>query len=72
MTIAVDAVCYYKIVNPVITVVNVADAKFSTHQLAATSLRNILGMKTLQEILQEKEVIAHKMQEMLDDATETW
>ena len=64
--------CYYRIVNPIVTVVNVADARNSTHQLAATSLRNILGMKTLQEILQEKEIIAHKMQEMLDDATETW
>ena len=72
MTISVDAVCYFKITNPIVTVVAVTDAQYSTNQLAATSLRNILGMKTLQEILQEKEVIALRMQEMLDDATEAW
>jgi hypothetical protein len=35
-------------------------------------LRNILGTKTLQEILQDKENIAHHMQELLDHATDEW
>ena len=43
-------------------VTNVENAQFSTRLLAATTLRNILGTRTLQEILQDKESIAHHMQ----------
>ena len=72
MTVTVDAVCYFKIVNPIASVVNVENAQLSSRQLAATTLSNMLGMRTLQECLQDKETIAHQMQEMLDDATEVW
>ena len=44
------------------SVTNVENAQFSTRLLAATTLRNILGTRTLQEILQDKESIAHHMQ----------
>ena len=72
MTVTVDAVCYFKVVNPVASVINVENAQLSSRQLAATTLRNTLGMRTLQEILQDKEANAHQMQEILDDATEVW
>ena len=72
VTINVDAVCYFRVFNPVLSVTRVSDAQYSTRSLAATTLRNILGTKTLQEILQEKETIAHNMQELLDNATEQW
>ncbi len=62
MTVTVDAVVYFRIFNPVASVVNVANAQYSTRLLAATTLRNILGTKTLQEILQDREHIAHMMQ----------
>jgi erythrocyte band 7 integral membrane protein len=62
VTITVDAVCYYRTFNPVLTVTNVENAQYSTKLLAATTLRNILGTRTLQEILQDKEAIAHTMQ----------
>jgi erythrocyte band 7 integral membrane protein len=62
VTITVDAVCYFRTFNPVVSVTNVENAQFSTRLLAATTLRNILGTRTLQEILQDKEVIAHHMQ----------
>ena len=58
----VDAVCYYRIVNPIYSVTKVSDASFATASLAATSLRNILGTKSLQEVLQDKEQVAHQMQ----------
>ena len=61
VTITVDAVCYSRIFNPVISVVNVSNAFHSTRLLAATTLRNILGQRTLQEILQDKEMISHAM-----------
>ena len=45
-----------------LSVTNVSNAEFATRSLAATTLRNILGTRTLQEILQEKESVAHHMQ----------
>ena len=54
------------------SVTNVENAQFSTRLLAATTLRNILGTRTLQEILQDKDSISHHMQELLDHVTETW
>ncbi len=72
VTITVDAVCYYRTYNPVIAVTNVENAQYSTRLLAATTLRNILGTRTVQEILQDKESIAHHMQGLLDEATEHW
>jgi erythrocyte band 7 integral membrane protein len=65
VTITVDAVCYFRIFNPVVSVISVQNAGFSTRLLAATTLRNILGTKTLQEILREKDAISHQMQELL-------
>lgn len=72
VTVTVDAVVYYRIFDPVQSVNKVANAQYSTRLLAATSLRNILGTKTLQEILTDKESIAHHMQELLDVATDQW
>uniref|UniRef100_A0AC35UAK8 PHB domain-containing protein n=1 Tax=Rhabditophanes sp. KR3021 TaxID=114890 RepID=A0AC35UAK8_9BILA len=53
VTVSVEAVIYFRISNPVISVTNVNDAQFSTKLLAQTTLRNVLGTKTLSEILQE-------------------
>ena len=68
LTITVDAVCYFRIFDPVISVTNVQNAQHSTRLLAATTLRNILGTRTLQEILQDKESIAHHMQVKIFDS----
>ena len=62
VTVAVDAVVYYRISNPRISVVNVENAARSTQLLAQTTLRNILGTKTLSEILTDRESISSMMQ----------
>lgn len=62
MTVAVDAVVYYRISNATIAVSNVEDYGHSTRLLAATTLRNVLGTKNLSEILSERESISHIMQ----------
>jgi erythrocyte band 7 integral membrane protein len=72
VTVAVDAVVYYKINNPMISVINVENAARSTQLLAATTLRNILGTKTLSEILTDREHIAVSMKEVLDEGTDPW
>lgn len=72
VTVAVDAVVYYRIFDPVMSVVNVEDANRSTRLLAQTTLRNVLGTVDLYQLLTAREQIAHLMQDSLDTATETW
>merc|ERR1719192_891094 len=72
VTVAVDAVVYYKIQNPMSAVCNVTNASQSTRLLASTTLRNTLGTKTLQEILADREDIAHSILSSLDAATDPW
>jgi len=62
VTVAVDAVVYYHVFNPVISVVNVMNAHYSTRLLAQTTLRNVLGTKNLSEILSDRENISQFMQ----------
>merc|ERR1712029_1064176 len=72
VTVAVDAVVYYKIQNPMSAVCNVTNASQSTRLSASTTLRNTLGTKTLQEILAEREGVAGQILEHLDAATDEW
>ena len=72
VTVAVDAVVYFRISNATVSVSNVEDYARSTRLLAATTLRNVLGTKNLSEILSERESISHIMQVSLDEATDPW
>jgi len=72
VTVAVDAVVYFKIFNPMNSVINVQNASQSTRLLASTTLRNMLGTKNLHDILADREEIAHSMLEQLDHATDNW
>ncbi|RWS03027.1 band 7 protein-like protein, partial [Dinothrombium tinctorium] len=72
VTVAVDAVVYFRISNAIASVSNVEDYARSTRLLAATTLRNVLGTKNLSEILSEREVISHMIQTSLDEATDSW
>jgi len=72
VTVAVDAVVYYRISNPWVSVCNVENASQSTKLLAQTTLRNFLGTKTLSEILNEREIISNLIQNYLDEGTDPW
>ena len=72
MTVTVDAVVYFRVQNPTMSVVNVENFKRSTELLAATTLRNVLGTKTLAEVLSSRESISSHMQSVLDEATDPW
>merc|ERR550532_1964379 len=72
VTVAVDAVVYFKISNPMAAVCNVNNAPQATKLLASTTLRNTLGTKTLSEILADREQIAQHMLGSLDHATDPW
>ena len=62
VTVAVDAVVYFRIYNATMSITNVENANRSTRLLAQTTLRNVLGTKNLSEILSERESISDTMQ----------
>ena len=62
VTVSVDAVVFFKISDPTMSVSNVARADKSTRLLAQTTLRNFLGTKSLAEILADREEISRAMQ----------
>ncbi|KAL7072606.1 hypothetical protein ACQ4LE_008021 [Meloidogyne hapla] len=72
VTVAVDVVVYFRISNATISVTNVEDSSRSTKLLAQTTLRNVLGTKTLAEMLSDREQISLQIQETLDEATYPW
>ncbi|XP_046845006.1 band 7 protein AGAP004871-like [Xenia sp. Carnegie-2017] len=72
VTVTVDAVVYFRIYNATMSVTNVSDAQASTRLLAQTTLRNMIGSKTLSEIFSDRESISNTMQLILDEATDPW
>jgi len=72
VTVSVDAVVYYNIRAPMAAVCNVENYSKSTKLLSATTLRNILGTKTLSELLADRENIASDLKAMIDTATDPW
>merc|ERR1739846_141170 len=72
VTVAVDAVVYYKISSPLFAVCNVTDYAKSTKLLASTTLRTVLGTKILSELLSDREIIAKDILTQLDGATDPW
>ena len=72
VTVSIDAVVYYNIEDPMAAVCNVERYAESTKLLAATTLRNMMGTKSLTQILEQKEEMARVMKDTLDNATDPW
>ena len=72
VTVAVDAVVYYNIKNPLNAIINVENYAKSTKLLASTTLRTILGTRSLSEILSDRENIANGIMNHLEEATDNW
>jgi regulator of protease activity HflC (stomatin/prohibitin superfamily) len=72
VTVKVNAVVWMKIVDPVKSVVSVANFYNAAYQVALTSLRNIIGQHVLDEVLKERDKINGALQTIVDAATEPW
>lgn len=72
VTIKVNAVIYFNVMNPVDAVLKIANHVTATSLYAQTSLRNILGQHELDEILAEREKIGRALQRIIDQATDAW
>lgn len=68
----INAVIYYKVINADKAVLEVENFYYAVSQLAQTSMRNIVGEVTLDELLSEKQKISDKIQSIVDKATDPW
>jgi regulator of protease activity HflC (stomatin/prohibitin superfamily) len=72
VSVAVNAVVYFKVVDPIKAVLSVEDYFFATAQLAQTTLRSVAGQAELDELLSHRDKINHELQEILDRHTDPW
>jgi regulator of protease activity HflC (stomatin/prohibitin superfamily) len=72
VTIKVNAVLWYRIIDAAKSVIRVADAPHAVYQLALTSLRNIIGQHDLDEVLQERDKINGLLRENIAGSTTEW
>ncbi len=70
VTVRVDAVVYFMVIDPVKAVLNVEDYKQAIIQLALTTLRSVLGQSELDELLAHRDQINLKLREIIDEQTE--
>jgi regulator of protease activity HflC (stomatin/prohibitin superfamily) len=72
VSIKVNAVVYFRVMNPRKSVVEVENYHYATSQLAQTTLRSVLGQVELDGLLSEREKINHQLQSILDLQTDPW
>jgi regulator of protease activity HflC (stomatin/prohibitin superfamily) len=72
VSVKVNAVIYFRVVDPVKAIIDVEDYLYATSQLAQTTLRSILGQAELDDLLAEREQINDKLQDILDRHTDPW
>lgn len=72
VSVRVDAVLYFRVVDPMRSVLEVADFLYATSQVALTTLRSTLGQVELDDLLTERDKVNHRLQEIIDGHTEPW
>ncbi len=72
VSIKVNAVVYFRVMNPRKAVVEVENYQYATSQLAQTTLRSVLGQVELDELLAGRDKINHELQTILDHQTDPW
>ena len=72
VTVRVDAVIYFNVVDPVRAVVEIQNYLLGTSQIAQTTLRSILGKAELDELLAKRETLNDQLQIVIDELTEPW
>ncbi|HOJ50604.1 MAG TPA: slipin family protein [Spirochaetota bacterium] len=70
--VKVNAVCYFRVVQPEKAVINVKDYYEATSQISQTTLRSVCGQLELDDILAKREEINFKLQKIIDEQTEPW
>ena len=72
ISVKVNAVVYFRVVNPQSAVLNVENFMYATSQLAQTTLRSVLGQQELDDLLAQRDKINQNLAQILDQHTEPW
>ncbi|MCF4140950.1 slipin family protein [Streptomyces sp. Tue 6430] len=72
VTVRVDAVVYFRVVDPTAAIVNVEDYRFAVSQMAQTSLRSIIGKSELDDLLSNREKLNQGLELMIDSPAVGW
>jgi regulator of protease activity HflC (stomatin/prohibitin superfamily) len=72
VSVKVNAVLYFRVVDPERAIINVEDFMEATGQLAQTTLRSVLGQHELDELLAERDKLNEDIQKILDEQTDAW
>src|SRR6187455_2677633 len=72
VSIKVNAVVYFRVIEPQKAVVQVENFLLATSQISQTTLRSVLGQSELDDLLSQREKINHKLQQIIDTNTEPW
>ena len=72
VSVKVNAVVYFRVMDPSRAMVEVENYHYATSQLAQTTLRSVLGQVDLDELLSEREKLNHELQAIIDQQTDPW
>jgi len=72
VTTKVNAVLYYRVIDPTKAIINIQDFHQATAQLAQTTLRSVVGTADLDELLSEREKLNKDLQRIMDDSSDPW
>jgi regulator of protease activity HflC (stomatin/prohibitin superfamily) len=72
VTVKVNAVVYFRVIQPDAAVIQIENYYRATREIAQTSLRNVIGQSDLDRILQDREAINDRLQTIIDESTEPW
>jgi regulator of protease activity HflC (stomatin/prohibitin superfamily) len=72
VSMKVNAVTYFRVMDPIKSIIEVENFLFATSQMAQTTLRSVLGQAELDELLAHRDKINHELQEILDRQTDPW
>ncbi|HRF39240.1 MAG: slipin family protein [Saprospiraceae bacterium] len=72
VTIKVNAVLWFKIIDPESAIIKVANYNNAVYQFSVSALRNIIGQHTLDEVLRDREQINNTLKKIVDESTEPW
>jgi len=72
VSVKVNAVLYYRVIDPAKAIIQVEQFEQATSQLAQTTLRSVLGQHDLDEMLAERDKLNHDIQAILDQQTDAW
>jgi regulator of protease activity HflC (stomatin/prohibitin superfamily) len=72
VSVKVNAVVYFRVIDPMKAILEVQDFRYATSQLSQTTLRSIVGQAELDELLAERDKINHRLQEVIDEQSDPW